>query len=219
MTSPSTKLAVPTLAGAIATVVSAITKHTGDPTTVAIAAATVINAVLIYISPHEPVHKTVKKVVKKVSPKKKVPRYVTVYDSTRVSGIGRIAATSPDAVAAYDDGLYDNVEAMRKAYPNHRVVTIAVRYGDRADYADCEKGDFTIPQAIAAWKKSEVKGIYAAGDDFHTLNTLLRSESKQPKKWLADPTGRAHLPVGFDGCQYDWEGNRDVSLVNNETFF
>lgn len=157
--------------------------------------------------------------------------FVTVYDSTTVRTIGRIGSSSEESIAAYDDGAFDNIQEAKLLYPNHHIVSIAVRGGSKAEYADTEPGNMTSLQALHGFKVGLITvGIYADRHRWDTeLIPLLHSREfstmpKMPKRWVADWTGQPHLPVLSDGvmadaCQWDnhviGRVNTDVSLFKS----
>lgn len=156
---------------------------------------------------------------------KPAQHFVTVYDSTTVETIGRLSSSSEEAVAAYDDGLFDNLAEAKRLYPNHHVLSICVRFGDRADYADTEKGNMSVDQAVRSFQLKLVRGIYADRSTWdNQIVPILRRTGLKPFRWVADWTGHPHLPLLADGvradaCQWDnhTQGrvNTDVSLFES----
>lgn len=153
-----------------------------------------------------------------------------VYDSTTMKTLGRLSSTSREAVAAYDDGLYNNVAEARRDYPNHEIITIAVFGSDRAEWADTEPGNMNPSEALQNYKAGFItKGIYAS---LHTWESQLipmlhhgEFAGLKPLRWAADWTGTPHLPRFSDGvlaaaCQYDnhvtGRVNTDVSVFTSE---
>lgn len=129
---------------------------------------------------------------------------VAVYDSTTIGAIGRLASSSQDAVAAYDDGLFKNVNQARALYPDHFVESICVKFGDRADWADTEPGNMTSAEAVTSFENGLVRGIYADKERWNTeLIHMLRGKQKQPLRWVADWTGHPHLVTLDDGVECD----------------
>lgn len=158
------------------------------------------------------------------------PRQVltAVYDSTTVQGIGRLSSTSPEAVAAYDDGAFNNLAEAQKLYPNHEVLSIAVFKGHRALYGDSETGDMSSEESLQDCADGFIRGIYANLDRWNReLIPLLHGKFSHihPLKWVADWTGVPHLPRLVDGsladaCQYSNHAlhkvNTDVSLFTQK---
>jgi hypothetical protein len=175
---------------------------------------------------------TTRKAVGKVKPAPKPkpkpkpqpkPEYVRMYDGVTISALGRVMSSSSDLVAAYDDGLYDNVAAARKDYPNHHVVTIAIHPTDAGDFLDVEPGCCWPPADAKLWldarRKAGAKfiGIYGDRDTWNQLQAVPGIDLRGVVKWIADQNGVAHIPPGFDGCQYDGSAldsklHYDVSL-------
>lgn len=182
--------------------------------------------------------KAAKKAAKVVKPKPKrapapAPKFTTMFDATNLRGVPRIASTSQDVIAAYDDGEFNNISQARALYPGHRHLTIGVRETDPADMLDSEPGNTgSTPQeraqAVVRWIKrrqaarARFIGVYADGSDWTFIADEMRrekisvtplSEGGPCFKLIADPTGHPHIPEGFDGCQYLWEKQFDESIV------
>ena len=75
-----------------------------------------------------------------------------MYDSVNPLGI----PAGVDIVAGYVDGLYSNIDAMRKSHPQAYVLEITVTGKAGVRVCDCENGDLTPAQA-AAWAHTELK--------------------------------------------------------------
>lgn len=206
---PTLKVAAPTLAGALGTISLAATRHVGDPATIAAAALTVTQFVLGYLVPHKPIPLPRRK------PKPKPPTgTITMFDTVTPSAIGRLASTSSDAVAGYIDGRFRDLPQLAIEYPGHRHFSIAVFWTDDGDFLDVETGDAT-PAQVPAWVKrqfdrgSHFVGLYANGSTWPAIFQALLAAGISPHrvvKWLAQPTGKPHIPPGFDGCQYSFTG-------------
>lgn len=149
-----------------------------------------------------------------------VEHFFTVWDavSMPIPGI-RLSSSSHNCVAAYDDGLFDNVQQAKNDYPNHHVVSICTQFGSHADYADTENGNMDSEQAVQSFANGWVKGIYAARDRWENeVLPLIRKRGLKPRRWSADWTGMPHLYVFSDGYLSDatqWESTRvfDRSLA------
>lgn len=148
--------------------------------------------------------------VKTTQPKPvRVPEFVRVYDGVTISALGRVMSTSSDLVAAYDDGRYDNLTAARKDYPGHKVLTIAIRPTDPADFLDVEPGCCWPPANAKGWLErrrhagAKLIGLYGDKDTWDALEAVPGIDLRGVIKWLADQNGIAHIPAGYDGCQYD----------------
>lgn len=72
----------------------------------------------------------------------------TMYDAVNVANIPADATL----IAAYIDGAYANVQAMRDRFPAARIVTITVTGARDADVLDVETGDAT-PEHAPDWVK------------------------------------------------------------------
>ena len=75
-----------------------------------------------------------------------------IYDSVNPLGI----PAGVDVVAGYVDGLYANIDAMRKAHPHAYIMEITVTGRPATRVVDCERGDLTPTQA-AEWAHNELK--------------------------------------------------------------
>lgn len=138
-----------------------------------------------------------------------VPEFVRMYDGVTIGALGRVLSTSSDLVAAYDDGRYDNVDAARKDYPTHKVVTIAIHPTDPGDFLDVEPGCCWPPADAAGWLQERRKagakfiGLYGDAATWRALVEVPGIDLRGVVRWLADQNGIAHIPAGYDGCQYD----------------
>lgn len=181
------------------------------------------------------VSKKIPKPKAKPKPPAALPKFTVMYDSTNLRRLPRISSSSSDVVAAYDDGLFNNIAQARQLYPNHRHLTIGVKRGDPADVLDDEPGNVIATsdpveraKATADWIQERFRagapfvGAYADGSDWGFLHTELQDRGLDTRpliqggnlfKFLADPTGHPHIPDGYDACQYLWEANFDESLV------
>jgi hypothetical protein len=128
-------------------------------------------------------------------------------------------------VAGYVNGLYANVDQLRRRYPHARIVTITVNSQADADVIDCEDGDAN-PSSSAVWAKRQVaRGkhptIYCS---LAVVPHVLAACKEQGLKWHRDfeiwqahYDGVAKLPRGFVAKQYNDHGPQgqhyDVSVV------
>jgi hypothetical protein len=156
---------------------------------------------------------------------------VTQYDSVNPSGI----PASASYVAAYVNGLYANVAAMRARFPKAHIETIAVTSSADADWLDVETGDAT-PGQCADWyhrqksKGAKRPGFYANLSTMAQVITALRAagiKRGQVRLWTADPDGKPHinkagdypnLDWSADGTQYQWTSGYDASLCKPSFF-
>lgn len=150
-----------------------------------------------------------------------------MFDSVTPSAIGRLASTSPDAVAGYVDGRYRDIAALERDYPNHRHLSIAVTARDDADCLDIENGD-AVPAEAPGWlRRQHARGVarpwlYA---NTSTWPAVLRYVQLAgiPRgafvKWRADFDGVQELQGDDDAKQFTdhWQGrNVDASVVRDE---
>lgn len=138
---------------------------------------------------------------------------VVMYDSVTVEHIPAGATH----IACYLNGLYANAGAMRKRFPHAVLVTITIDAEDLlADCIDCETGDATPAQAVA-WAAAKIKRrekpkIYANRSTMPLVWALLEHAGirrDQVVLWVADWTSEAHVPTGYDACQ--WYGGMTVA--------
>lgn len=138
---------------------------------------------------------------------------VVMYDSVTVEHIPAGATH----IACYLNGLYANAGAMRKRFPHAVLVTITIDAEDLlADCIDCETGDATPAQAVA-WavakiKRREKPKIYANRSTMPLVWALAERAGlrrDQVVLWVADWTNEAHVPTGYDACQ--WYGGMTVA--------
>lgn len=139
----------------------------------------------------------------------RAPEFVRVYDGVTIGALGRVMSSSSDLVAAYDDGHYDNLAAARKDYPGHIVLTIAISPFDPAEFLDVEPGCCWPPANAKGWLErrrqagAKLIGLYGDADTWAQLVAVPGIDLRGVIKWLADQNGIAHIPAGYDGCQYD----------------
>jgi len=120
-----------------------------------------------------------------------------IYDSVNPLGI----PAGVEIVAGYVDGLYANIEAMKKAHPQAYVLEITVTGRPGTRVVDCERGDLTPAQA-AAWAHTELKAgrrptIYCSEASwFNVITELqkLRVHSTAVDWWIASWTTVARAP-------------------------
>ena len=140
-----------------------------------------------------------------------------MYDSVNPSAI----PSSATMVAAYQDGFYANVGAMRARFPHATIVTIAVSHNSRAHVLDVETGDATPAQAVQ-WLTQTMADldnghltVYCNMDLWPSVRAVIRAAGiKEPNYWVARYDGDDTLPPGAVAKQYigDYQGY-DRSVV------
>lgn len=147
-----------------------------------------------------------------------------LYDSTTPSAIGRLASTSPDAVAGYIDGRYKDVAELVRDYPNHRHLSIAVSARDDADVLDIENGD-AVPAEAPGWlRRQHARGVarpwlYANTDTWPAVLHYVQLAGIPRNafvKWRAQFDNVGELQGDDDAKQFTdhWQGrNVDASVV------
>lgn len=154
---------------------------------------------------------------------------VQMLDTTTPGAIGRLASTSPDAIAGYIDGRYRDLTELEKLYPNHHHLSIVVTADDDGDCLDIENGDATPAQAPGWVLRQRARGharpwLYANSSTWPTVEAYLqRSGISRPEvvKWRADFDQDPNLLPDDDAKQYTdhWQGrNVDASMVRSEVF-
>jgi hypothetical protein len=129
-----------------------------------------------------------------------------MFDDTTIETIPADAV----AVAGYVNGAWPTFTKLVAKFPNAKHASIAATSYADADFLDVENGDATpadVPAWIARQKKLSKKliGIYASLYTWPEIFAILKQshiDSSSIKKWVADYTGRQHIPVGFDACQW-----------------
>lgn len=143
-----------------------------------------------------------------------------LYDAVTVPNL----PASTQNVAAYVDGSFANLAAIKARFPKARILTITVTGRTLADCCDCETGDLSVAGAVQ-WVAERVKAnqqlivVYADLDTWKNqgLEAQLARYGSRIKRWLADYDNVAAIPAGFDGKQYS-TGAYDTSEILN-TFF
>ncbi len=156
---------------------------------------------------------------------------ITVLDTTTPGAIGRLASTSSDALAGYNDGLYNDIRQLEAMYPGHRHQAIAVFPWDDGDWLDIETGD-ARPQDAPGWVRRQHArglarpGLYASLSVMPAVHAALeaagiaRNSVRLIYAAYASPPDPTILP-GYDGHQYTdhWQGrNVDASVVRDDFF-
>lgn len=154
---------------------------------------------------------------------------IHMYDTVTPGAVGRLASTSPDAIAGYIDGRYKDLAELERLYPNHQHLSIAVSAGDDADCLDVENGDATPAQAPGWVIRQHARGVarpvlYA---DLSTLPIVMLKVAsagiarRSVRLWMAHFDQVPNVPDGYDGHQYTdrWQGrNVDASVVLDDFF-
>jgi len=133
--------------------------------------------------------------------------YVTMYDDVTIS----LIPPSAKAVAGYVNGQYANFSALKTRFPNAKHVSIATDAAFNADCLDVETGDATPAQA-PAWVARQLKlkpnvkpKVYANRSTMPSVKAALMQAGFHPGDvllWVAEYTYKAHIPNGFDACQW-----------------
>jgi hypothetical protein len=146
--------------------------------------------------------------------------FFTMYDAVTVANIPADA----HAIAGYTDGLYRNVQEIRRRFGGRMVFTISVSSTGFGDCLDVENGDATPAQA-AVWVRERLRAgqwrpcIYASRSNMPAVWAELQHagvQRDQVRLWVADWTGEPHIPAGYDACQYHGGTTvpYDISLCN-----
>lgn len=140
-----------------------------------------------------------------------------MYDSVNPSAI----PSNATMVAAYADGLYANVSAMKARFPHATIATIAVSHNSRAHVLDVETGDATPAQAVQ-WLTQTMADldnghltVYCNMDLWPSVRAVIRAAGiKEPNYWVARYDNDPTLPPGAVAKQYigDYQGY-DRSVV------
>lgn len=150
---------------------------------------------------------------------------VTMFDSVTISEIPH----APEAVAGYVGGHFPTFHLLRQAFPHAHLLSIAVNAGEDAECLDIETGDATPNEAPAWVRRQKRRGVhrpclYANASTMPAVKReLLRAGIllKEVRLWVAEWTGVAHIPAGYDACQWTDRAkgkNLDQSLCSS-TFF
>jgi hypothetical protein len=154
---------------------------------------------------------------------------IRMYD-TIVPGTAKGAAsTSGDAVAGYVGGSWPDYNQMVALFPHDYHLSIAINASEDADCLDIERGD-AVPDQAPAWvRRQHARGIrrpalYTSMSVMPVVEGALGGAGiprTAYRLWVADWTGVAHIPSGFDACQWTdhYAGrNLDASLCLDDFF-
>lgn len=146
-------------------------------------------------------------------------RNTVMFDSTEIDQF----PPNPEAVAGYVDGKYENYNALLKKFPNAKHLSIAVFAKNDAQCLDVEPGDASPGEAPTWVRRQHARGVkrpvlYGSKSSMVEIKQALSQNGiprSQVRLWVADPTGKSHIPAGFDACQWNWKAlgrNLDESL-------
>ena len=151
----------------------------------------------------------------------------TMYDSVDVTQI----PNKPAAVAAYINGNFANIDAVRKRFPHARILTISVTGDVPADCYDIERGDYKpedtprlyqIAKDHNVWRPcfyAQLSGNMPMVKDY--LNLVNRMVRDAVRLWVAYYNGTPDLPDGYDAHQFTNRAlgrNLDESICNDRFF-
>ena len=139
---------------------------------------------------------------------------------------------SAQACAGYVGGRWPDWAAMCARFPHlsavGRVVPIAVNTSEKARILDVESGDAAAEQA-GAWVRRMIDagvhdpGVYCSLSAMPAVKASLAAAKLDRAEyvlWVADWTHVAHLPAGYEACQWTDKafGVDDESLCSDEFF-
>lgn len=139
----------------------------------------------------------------------------TLYDAIAANQIPAGAAL----IAGYGDGLYNDFGAERVAFPNARVVEIAVfAEDDLGVVLDVEKGNAAPAQAPGWVVKRRAAGVdptvYCSLATWPSVKAAFTAAGvAQPHFWIAAYDGDPTIPAGAVAKQYQDVGPYDRSSV------
>lgn len=153
------------------------------------------------------------------------PKPFFMYDSVNLRAIPKAAV----AVAGYVGGNWATYFAIPEFFPKARRTSIAVNASEDADFLDIERGDATIEEAPAWFKRQRARGkrrpgFYISVSNARALMQTLKAAGIrrwQYRLWTAHYTGRPHrcsplCRFGFwtraDATQWSTTSGYDVSL-------
>lgn len=129
-----------------------------------------------------------------------------MFDSVDLAEIPRDA----HAVAGYVGGRWPTFQHVRARWPDAQHLSIAISASETAKCLDIENGDAT-PDHAAAWVRLMQNRhfrrpcIYASRSTMPTIVTRLKDAGirrDEVRLWVADWTDHAHIPHGYDACQW-----------------
>ena len=154
---------------------------------------------------------------------------IRMYDTVDPRQIGRLASTSPEAVAGYADGRFRDLAEIEELYPHHHHLAIVVSAGDDGDCLDIENGDALTAEAVGWVRRQHARGaarpvLYA---NLTTMPAIVQDLSRagipRPavRLWMAHFDGAENIPEGFDAHQFTnhWQNrNLDASACLDDFF-
>jgi hypothetical protein len=148
---------------------------------------------------------------------------IVMYDSITPDTV----PPNPQAVAGYVGGSWPDYNDLVRIFPHAYHLSIAVNAGEDAACLDVETGDASPDQAPAWIERQLARGvwrpcIYANRSVWDGgMYGSLQHYGARIRRWVAEWTYQAHIPVGYDACQWTdraWGRNLDESLCW-DTFF
>lgn len=152
-----------------------------------------------------------------------------MFDSITVKEIPRLASTSHEAVAGYVGGSWPTYHEIVRLFPSDRHLSIAVNASEDAECLDVESGD-AIPAQVPDWvRRQHGRGvrrpcIYSNLSEMGAVKEQLQAAGiprSAVRLWVADWTYVAHIPEGYDACQWTDHAmgrNLDESLCADDFF-
>jgi hypothetical protein len=219
---PHPKLVATTLAGAIATLVAAITQGTGTPAAIGAAVLTLTQALVGYAVPLRHVSPLPIRVrgPRNAAP---VPSHpIVMFDSIEVSTV----PAHPPAVAGYVGGWWPTFRALVRRFPRAHHLSIAVHANEDAEALDIERGDATIAQAAGWVRRQQRRGVrrpvlYISISQAAELLRVLAAAGirrHEVRLWTAHYSYRPHLcspACGFGDVHADATQYSDRALGRN----
>lgn len=149
---------------------------------------------------------------------------ILMYDSTNADSIPEDAP----AAAGYADGRWPSFFDLDHRGTPRRRKSIATDAGTDADILDVENYD-AVPRQAPGWYARqrvrlplwELPWFYANLSTMPDVRYELRNAGIKRSEvilFVANPTGHAHIPPGYDACQYDWLEAYDLSWCRPHCF-
>ena len=156
---------------------------------------------------------------------------VTMFDNIDAASI----PANAQACAGYAGGKWPDFGAMLQRFPNlakiGRVKSIAINDTETAHILDVETGDAT-PEQAPGWvnrmlaKPASVgvykPAVYANASTMPAVKKALDAtglKRDQYMLWIADWTYTAHLPAGYEACQWTDKAGPDDESLCLDSFF
>jgi hypothetical protein len=117
----------------------------------------------------------------------------------------------------YANGSYTNMDQIKSRFPGKKYLSVG------RDAMDIEPGLATPDQApgfVRQWKpvNTVLPVLYADGSEMPDVKAALNSAGIPRARyflWLADPDGDPSIPAGYDGKQWEFDGN----LYDADSFY